>query len=454
VMVGMVSMFISPLQDLRSMALGCMLVVMVGVLATLTLLPALLALLGPAVDEPKALSRWVRRYIGREADWRWWAETVVGRPYLALGIGLALVVLLGIPTVWMTTGMPEGTWMPPTSESRRGWEMLMEMGHSGLATPIRILVQGPPGQSMLTRQHLMELDRLVKQIQHEPRVESVQSLVSVDPGIDLDEYIANYEDPSMLDQGVLKDAVTALNSKDTDATVINVVPANGITGDPLRHLVDDLRRQPVFGDFHLTVGGYAGWIVDFRTALGRAFPPIITMAMVLTWLALYRVFRSWLLPLKAILMNLLSVGTSFGVLVMVFQWGWMAPLFNLDMVPGRIVVAVPLMLFCTVFGLSMDYEVFLVTRIQEFYDECGDNNEATIRGLAATGSMITSAALIMVVVFFCFSLADMVMVKMLGLGLAVAVAVDATIVRIALVPAFMRLLGAYNWLPGRPLRSR
>jgi RND superfamily putative drug exporter len=144
-------------------------------------------------------------------------------------------------------------------------------------------------------------------------------------------------------------------------------------------------------------------------------------------------------------MNLMSVGMAFGVLVMKFQWGWLGT----SPPTGRILLVLPLMLFAIVFSLSMDYEVFLVTRIQEYWHETGDNRQATVLGLARTGRMITSAALVMVLVFGCFSLADMVIVQMLGLGLTVAVAADATLIRLALVPALMQLAGRWNWVPGK-----
>jgi RND superfamily putative drug exporter len=450
VMVGMVSLFISPLQDIRSLASGCLLVVLVALAVSLSLLPALLALLGSRVDAPRRLSAWVCAVIHRDEAWKRGAAAVVTHPWRALICGLIAIALLTAPAFDMWTGTIEGKWMPVEAESRQGYDLLLHMGHSGVLTPISMLISAPAGQSMLTTPNLTALHTLVQTLQKDPRIESVQSLVSIDPTMGLDEYIANYEDPDMMASGVMKDAATAFLSRSRSATLVYVTPANNLPQEDLLALVQTLRRTTTLGnDLTVEVGGNGGWQLDLRTRLNDAFPPIVVCVMVLTWLSLFFVFRSWLLPIKAILMNLMSVGAAFGVLVAVFQWGWLASLIHLSEPPGRIVVAIPVILFGIVFGLSMDYEVFLVSRIQEFWLETGDNQQATILGLAATGRMITSAALIMVVVFGCFALADMVVVKMLGLGLAVAVAVDATVIRMLLVPAFMQLAGKWNWVPGR-----
>ncbi|HEY9765630.1 MAG TPA: MMPL family transporter, partial [Chroococcales cyanobacterium] len=162
---------------------------------------------------------------------------------------------------------------------------------------------------------------------------------------------------------------------------------------------------------------------------------------------------SFLIPLKAILMNLLSVGAGYGALVAVFLLGWGRQLIGLSEVVDGIPQSIPLIIFCVVFGLSMDYEVFLLSRIKESYDQSGDNRTATAEGLALTGGIITSAALIMVFVFGAFAWADMVLVKMLGLGLAVAVLVDATVIRCLAVPAFMRIAGRWNWFPGEKKKT-
>jgi RND superfamily putative drug exporter len=198
----------------------------------------------------------------------------------------------------------------------------------------------------------------------------------------------------------------------------------------------------------LTVGGLAAFNLDFHDALLRPFPLIIATVLGVTAGMLFLAFRSWLIPLKAIVLNSLSVAAAFGATVLVFQQGYGIGLFGLSGPTGIVIVVIPVLVFCIVFGLSMDYEVFMLSRIQESYRVSRDNTAATAVGLQTTGRLITSAALIMIVVFGAFAFAELLVVKMLGFGLAMAVLLDATIIRSLLVPAFMRLAGKWNWYPG------
>ena len=199
----------------------------------------------------------------------------------------------------------------------------------------------------------------------------------------------------------------------------------------------------------LLVGGYAAENVDFQHDLLERFPLLIALVLGTTAVMLAVIFRSVLIPLKAILLNSASVAATFGIVVLAFQDGLGAGLLGLDGPAAAIFVVVPVSVFATVFGLSMDYEIFLLARIKEEYDARGDNTAATIHGLAAVASTITSAALIMAVVFGYFAFGRVLLLQFLGLGLAVAVVLDATVVRILLVPAIMDLAGRWNWWPGR-----
>jgi RND superfamily putative drug exporter len=198
----------------------------------------------------------------------------------------------------------------------------------------------------------------------------------------------------------------------------------------------------------ITVGGYVASAIDFQDDLLRRFPMLILLVLGATAVMLAVAFRSVLVPLKAIIMNTLSVSATFGLSVLVFQYGIGASLLGLDGPTSAIYVVVPILVFAIVFGLSMDYEVFLLSRIKEAYDRTGRNDEATMEGLSATASVITSAALIMILVFGAFAFARVLMVQFLGFGLAVAVLLDATIIRMILVPAFMHIAGRWNWWPG------
>jgi RND superfamily putative drug exporter len=234
-----------------------------------------------------------------------------------------------------------------------------------------------------------------------------------------------------------------------DAAIINVQPTTSPQDEATEQLVhrvrDDVVPQAIAGtDLTVKVGGRTAAVVDFSDYSGARLPWLIAAVLLLSFVLLTAVFRSVLVPLKAVVMNLLSVGAAYGVLVAVFQWGWGGSLIGLGK-QGPIEAFVPMMLFAITFGLSMDYEVFLLSRIREAYDRTGDNATAVADGLAATARLITAAAAIMVCVFGAFVLGDERVLKMFGLGLATAVLLDATVVRLVLVPATMELLGDRNW---------
>ena len=196
------------------------------------------------------------------------------------------------------------------------------------------------------------------------------------------------------------------------------------------------------------MGGYAASALDFQDDLMARFPLIVLLVLGATGIMLAVAFRSLLVPVKAVIMNSLSVSATFGLIVLVFQYGLGAQAFGLSGATSAIFVVVPVLVFAVVFGLSMDYEVFLLSRIKEAFDRTGRNDEATMEGVSATASVITSAALIMIMVFGVFAFARVLVMQFLGFGLAVAVLLDATIIRMVLVPAFMHLAGAWNWWPG------
>jgi RND superfamily putative drug exporter len=234
-----------------------------------------------------------------------------------------------------------------------------------------------------------------------------------------------------------------------DAAVIRVVPTTSPQDERTTTLVNELRdrvlpRAVRGSDVVVHVGGFTASGIDISERLSARLPIFIGAVLALSFLLLLLVFRSVLVPLKAVVMNLLSIGAAYGVIVAVFQWGWLADVIGVSK-PGPIAPFIPMMMFAIVFGLSMDYEVFLLSRIREEYDRNHDNALAVADGLAATARVITAAALIMVTVFASFVLGDEPNIKIFGLGLAVAVLIDATVVRVVLVPATMELLGDRNW---------
>jgi RND superfamily putative drug exporter len=277
--------------------------------------------------------------------------------------------------------------------------------------------------------------------------------VDFEPGQSLLGYSLLYSD---LDSARRKhrDALDAYLSRDGRMTLLDVIPQDSTSLTTSMELVASVRRLVASNGIRqlrgatVQVGGYVAGSVDFQTDLLGRFPSIIALVLGVTAVMLAIAFRSVLVPLKAVIMNSLSVSATFGLIVLVFQYGVGSRAFGLDGPTEAIFVVIPVLVFAVVFGLSMDYEVFLLSRIKEAFDRTGRSTEATMEGVSATASVITSAALIMIVVFGAFAFARVLMVQFLGFGLAVAVFLDATVIRMVLVPAFMHLAGRWNWWPG------
>ncbi|MDB5097563.1 MAG: hypothetical protein JWM80_1984 [Cyanobacteria bacterium RYN_339] len=452
VMIGLSGLGLTPAMDTRSIGLGGALVLVVGVTLALTLLPALLAILGPRVDAPQALGRWLKPY-NRDAAWRGWAAWVMKRPVPLAVVGFAILLLMSAPLLQINMEFTGSRWIPSHElEFHTGFDMLEEMGKKNASTPIDLLVTSSQGP-ILEGAGLEGLLALSAGLHQDERILAVTGPVDVKPGLGPERYRKLYKnwkavrslDPSLFDAFVSRDGRSAL---------VQVVAKDSVTYEGIKTLARDLAKRPAPAGLGVAIGGQAAFYNDLYDALIASLPGMVAFVVGATFLLLALAYRSWLVPLKATILNLLSVGAGCGALVMVFQWGWAKQLVGLSEVPGGVPLGVLVMIFCVVFGLSMDYEVFLISRIKESYDTHGDNARATEEGLAATGGIITSAALIMVTVFGGFALAQLVLVKMSGVGLGVAVLVDATVVRVLLAPALMRLAGDWNWHPGTRRRPQ
>jgi len=451
VVVGLGALMFTPLVDTRSVGLGGIVVVAVSVLLSVTLLPALLAALGRAIDEPKWLARRLTWYHAPQI-WERWARTLIRHPWRALTLGTIAIAMLSWPLTRIRVGLPAAHWWPTQTESGAGVQTLTDMGRGGYLFPVRIVVELPEGKSATSAASLRGLRNLADSMRADPRIGSVRSIVDMGQGTSILAYSLLYAD---LDSARIQyPALDAYLSPDTRLTLLDIIPADTTSLTSSMQVVRDTRTLVARGGIRqlrgarLLVGGYAAGAVDFQDDLLDRFPAIIAMVLGVTALMLAIAFRSVLVPLKAILMNSLSVIATFGLIVLVFQEGFGGQLFGIMQPTGAIFVVIPVLVFAVVFGLSMDYEVFLLSRIKEAYDRSGRNTEATAEGLGATATVITSAALIMITVFGAFAFARVLVMQFLGFGLAVAVLLDATLIRMVLVPAFMRLAGKWNWWPG------
>jgi RND superfamily putative drug exporter len=451
VLVGFAALLITPMIETRSIGLGGLVVVAVAVLLSVTLLPAALAILGRGIDTPRWLARRLAWYHA-PTIWERWARSLSRHPYRALTLGGIGIALLTAPLFLIKIGLPSRHWWPNATEAGQGIQVLEQMGAGGTVRPIRLLIEVPAGEDATAAARLRGIRNLGDSISADPRVRRTLSLMTARPGASLLEYSVLYSDREQARQD-LGDFLDGYLSRDGRVTLLDVIPSDTTSLTTTMDLVRDIRARTA-GNLRglkgakITVGGYVASAIDFQDDLLRRFPMLILLVLGATAVMLAVAFRSVLVPLKAIIMNTLSVSATFGLSVLVFQYGIGASLLGLDGPTSAIYVVVPILVFAIVFGLSMDYEVFLLSRIKEAYDRTGKNDEATMEGLSATASVITSAALIMILVFGAFAFARVLMVQFLGFGLAVAVLLDATIIRMILVPAFMHIAGRWNWWPG------
>lgn len=451
VVVGFSALLFTPLVDTRSVGVGGLVVVAVSVLLCTTLLPAVLATVGRSIDRPRWLARKLTWYHA-PLMWERWARTLLRHPWRALALGTVAIAILSLPLQRIEIGLPAKHWWPSQTEAGAGVDELTRMGRGGYLFPIRMLVELPEGDRATAAVRLRGLRALGDTLRTDPRVAEVRSIVELSPGTSILGYSLLF---SELDSARVQfPALDAYLSPDARYTLVDVILSDTVSLTTSMEVVRSVRTLADSGavrqlrDARILVGGYTAGAVDFQDDLLARFPLLILLVLGATAVMLAIAFRSVLVPLKAIVMNSLSVIATFGVVVLVFQEGVGGSVFGITGPTGAIYVAIPVLVFAVVFGLSMDYEVFLLSRMKEAYDRTGRNSEATAEGLGATATVITSAALIMIAAFGAFAFARVLVMQFLGFGLAVAVLLDATLIRMVLVPAFMHLAGRWNWWPG------
>jgi putative drug exporter of the RND superfamily len=412
VVLALLGMLIVPTTIFRSIGAGAIFVVVAAVLASLTLLPALLSLLGDRVNSLRVLRR--SDEFGSENSHRFWnaiARRVMARPATSLMLGAGLLLAASAPYLNINTGFAGVSTLPEEAPSRQAFELLAAEFSGGLSSPVEVAVDGEANSA--------EVKGAIRELQTE-----------------LDE--SESFGPSQV----------RINEEATATIVsfpINADPSSAAATASIDRIRDEIVPMAFDGvDAEVLVGGDTANNMDFSDVTDTATPIVFSFILGLSFLLLMMVFRSIVVPLKAIVMNLLSVGAAYGLIVLVFQEGVGADLLGFQQVEA-IEAWLPLFLFSILFGLSMDYHVFLLSRIKERFDETHDNAESVAFGLRTTGGLITGAAVIMVAVFGGFAAGDLVPLQQTGFGLAIAVFIDATLVRSILVPASMKLLGDRNW---------
>jgi RND superfamily putative drug exporter len=447
VLLGLVGLVLFEFMILRSVGIAGAVVVFLAVGSAITLLPALLAILGGRVD---ALA--IRRTAPRDdpnGPWARLARSVMRRPVAILLPTLAVLLALGSPFLHVRFNSPDSTILPPSVPSRASFDRLANAFGEGDFAPLTLAIR-TEGRATSPK-NIAALYDYSRRLAADDRITRVVGLVDLDPRLTVEQYQLLYGDPSGPPDRFVATAL-ATTTRD-DLTAFTVYTPFGPNHSDARALVSDLRATSgplaVPAGINVLVGGGAADVTDVVGRIASDFPRTALFILVSTYLVLFLLLRSVVLPAKALAMNGLSIVASFGALVWIFQDGNLSALLGFQPL-GFVETTQPVILFCVLFGLSMDYEVFLLSRMKEVWDRTGDNQEAVARGLERSGRIVTSAALIVVVVAGSFAFADIVLIKALGLGMALAVALDATVVRALLVPATMRLLGDWNWwMPAR-----
>jgi RND superfamily putative drug exporter len=438
VLVSILVLFLVPVPLVRGLALGGVLAVLSALIGALALLPALLAWVGPGVN---------RFAVGGAADrsgpsrlWAGLAELSMRSPWLTVAVSVVLLAVITLPALRMQAVLPDARTFPPDSEVRRVEERIgdpAQFDPSGASTlQLAVETEGP----VLAPEGIRTLQPWLAALARVPGVQELRTpLAGLDP--ERGRESAGIAGKMELDRTVHE-----------DLALVNVQAAHGWRTPEAAATVNAVRAVPHPG-LSVEVGGPTALLVDVRSTLSRYGALVAVLVIVWNVAVLFLAFRSLLVPLKAALVNLLSLAASYGVLVLVFQDGHGAGLLDFEP-PGGIEATIPVVMAAIVFGLSMDYEVFLLARIQEEFARDGDVQRSIREGVAWSGRVITSAALILLVVIGAFAAGELVFVKEIGVGMAAAIVLDVTLVRALLVPAAMKLLGHWAWwAPGRPLSS-
>jgi RND superfamily putative drug exporter len=433
---------------IRSIGLGGLVIVLTSVLVATTLLPALLVLLGRRVEWPRALSKAVTR-LRSQGFWERAAMRVLRRPKLYLGGVLLLLVPLSLFSYALTPIEPGASSLPDEASSHQGLTLLEEGFGPGVNGPILITVENPSG-SIFTNESIDAVEALTHALEGRTDVDKVSSITNLVPDADASTYKALYANGKEgISNPALRSAVEYLTSGDDDTTLITVYLAFDPSLPAAQQVVEDLRgavipATPPLAGFKTLVGGTPANAVDTNAATYNSLVLVVVIILAATYVVLLVLFRSVVLPFKTILENILSVTASIGFLVLIFEFGLGTTIFGFRTFHG-VTFAIPVIQFALLFGLSMDYQIFILSRIKEEWDTTHDNDRAVAFGLEKTGGVVTSAALVMITVFGLFSTSNLIFLKELGLGLAFAVLVDATLVRTVAVPAGMKLLADRNW---------
>lgn len=441
VAIGFGTMWFVPISEVRSIGMGGLLVSGVAVLVANTLLPILIVRLGPLMDAGR-LARRRNEAMGR--NWRRWANWVSRHPRAVLAVGGIPLLVLALHAVQLRTDLPRGRWLPESADSVRALHEIDAVARGNFGQIIQIVLELPSGTRIEDESGWRATSLLVRHYARDARIQHVWAVTSV--------FVKPLSGPELLAR-IPVEVRRSLVSADGGAVLIQLLPKQGLTAADAAAIVREIRAANPhsltgMAGTRLKVGGLPAFNIDYEEAIRRSLGIIASIVVGATLLVLSIAFRSVLIPLKAVALNLLSVAASFGAVTLVFQDGFGSALFGLAHPMDGGFPIVPVLVFGIVFGLSMDYEVFLMARIADGRREGLSDSAALIDGIAGIGRVITFAAAIMIVIFGGFVFGEFVLIKILGFALGVAVLFDATVIRLAVGPALIQLAGRWNWWPG------
>ncbi|WP_153723420.1 MMPL family transporter [Sporosarcina cascadiensis] len=427
VFIGLGAMLLIKVDIFGNIALGGMVVVGMAVAASLTLLPSVLLLLGERIHKGRLL-----KDRGEEANgWRKFANAVIKRPVTIAIVAFVLLAIALIPVRNMELTIPQIDSLPESFDTRQAFESMQDTFGMGNESTVFLLAERAGGWE--DTGGLSEMKKLEQQLTDDPLVGDVSTIYTV----------SGIETPDQWEQSLLVPDMDAQlkpvleNFTNGDQLLVPVTLNASGSSNEAQDWVRDWSAKKT--DWNLLIGGESRFNQEIFDEIANQIVYVLLIIVVSTFFILMFAFRSLVIPIKAILMNILGLSATFGILVYIFQYG------HFGLHPGTVALIIPVIVFSLVFGLSMDYEVFLISRMQEEFSYSFDNDKSTVEGLATTSKVITSAALIMIVLTGAFAFTDVMPVKQIGVGIAIAVAIDATIIRLLLVPSLMKLFGKWNW---------
>lgn len=441
VAIGFAGLTMVPVDQMRSIAYAGLLVALFSVMLATTLMPAILAMLGPRIELGAFRTSALR--FDFSAGWNRWARFVCRRPLIVLVISSIPLLALALSSQNMSSSFPEESWLPAQTESVKALRKIERMESGNIVKRLKILYYLPDGVSALDGDGTQALKKLHRYLVKDERSRKVRSILT---------FSGSNLSLRSLTGKVPDEILNHYVSADRTIALLELIPDSKLEQQQLSVLVEELRSVNVQGVTGLQgviqVGGLPAAAVDYEKVIQHWFPWVILVVALGSFMALAVAFHSLLIPLKAVVLNLLAVFASYGALVLVFVEGHGSNIMGLAEPIQAVFPATPILVFCAAFGISMDYEVFLISRIAEARRNNKDEAAAIVEGLTKTGRLITSAAAIMVTVFGAFAFGDVLPTQILGFALAAVVILDAVLIRMALGPALIRLAGRFNWWPG------